>query len=104
MCVCLAVGLMRPGVEQFVWVRQLVAKEQRADSHSLSHTHTAAGAGMGCQRRVNREKDRQSQREREGGRERRGEEGATKQSFMRAGRRPAQSIFGSAPLLIVLSV
>lgn len=39
-CVCLAVGLMRPGVEQFVWVRQLVAKEQRADSHSLSHTHT----------------------------------------------------------------
>ncbi len=87
---------MRPGVEQFVWVRQLVAKEQRADSHS--HTHTAVGAGTGCQRRVNREKDRPSQ----GGRER--EEGATKQSFMRAGRRPAQSIFGSAPLLIVLSV
>ncbi len=32
---------MRPGVEQFVWVRQLVAKEQRADSHS--HTHCGGG-------------------------------------------------------------
>ncbi len=70
----------------------------RSREQTAIHTHTAVGAGMGCQRRVNREKDRPSQ----GGRER--EEGATKQSFMRAGRRPAQSIFGSAPLLIVLSV
>ncbi|TRY98201.1 hypothetical protein DNTS_006234 [Danionella cerebrum] len=59
--VCSDMGLMRPRVEQFVWVRQLVAKEQRADSHSHTHTHTTVGAGMGCKRRVNREKDRLSQ-------------------------------------------
>lgn len=88
----MAVGLIRPGVEQFVWVRQLVAKEQRADSHSYTHTHTHTlrwGLGWAV-----RDKSTEKRTDRAREREREREEGATKQSFMRS---------ALPPLAVILS-